>query len=279
MHSSLAALLLLSTPIHASFSARIWTHFYPTCPGDTFGDMSAYENFRENSPSRDIPIGKCTEFAVPSTERNLVQAVSIDGELISPQTGHPFPPGFGPSQDCNITLHEVPDCFDDPLITKELQHGVEVSECSARSFAAYSDVWVKLLCSDSKATEPESFDNQPVDVPRLDETSTVQKASDVQTPGSNANSWHLSQTTSSERDPSQEGRVEDEGHLESSEIVTKIMEAINHRKNGLNLVTGKHNSTRPVNGTQLQSNGTAPGNRTVIRRKLSVLRNRATRLY
>lgn len=279
MYSTLASLLLLSTPIHAGFSARIWTHFYPTCPGDEFGDMSAYENFRESSPSKDIPIGKCTEIGVPPAERNLVQAVSIDGELISPQTGHPFPPGFGPSQDCNITLHEVPDCFDDPLITKELQHGVEVSECSARSFAAYSDVWVKLVCSDGLDSEPEPFENQPVDIPRLDETSSAQQEGNVQTPGSNANSWHLAQSMSSEREPSQEGRVESEGHLESSQIVSKIMEAIEHRKNGLNIVSGKHNMTGPLNGTQLQNNGTASGNRTITRRKLSVLRNRPTRLF
>ncbi|KAJ5247424.1 hypothetical protein N7468_002407 [Penicillium chermesinum] len=279
MRSTLATLLLLSTPIQAGFSARIWTHFYPNCPGDTFGDMSAYENFRETSPSKDIPIGKCTNFAVPPNEYNLVQAVSIDGELISPQTGHPFPPGFGPRQDCNITLHEVPDCFDDPLITKKLQHGVEVSECSMRSFATYSNVWVKLVCSDSASSEPKSFDNQPIDTPRPDQADGTQQGSNVQTPGSNANSWHLAQTLSSEREPHQEERVENEGHLESSQVVAKIMEEIAHRKHGLNIVSGKPNFTSLINGTKLHNNGTAPGNHTISRRKLSVLRNRPTRLY
>ncbi|KAJ5627752.1 hypothetical protein N7490_009980 [Penicillium lividum] len=280
MHSTLSTLFLLSTPIHAATTARIWTHFYPSCPGEPFVDLSTYENYEETVPTSKISAGICTQVGVPSYEHNLVSALSIDAELLSNEKGHPFPPENGPI--CNITIHEVPECIDEPLLTKELHNGVAVSECHERNFAAYSDIWVQLVCEgeeDSKK-EPQqvdSLENQE-DLTRIDSTTSIQTTNDVQTPGSNTNSWHIAQTEQSEREPEQESRVNNVGHSESDAIVHRIMEELRIKAHGINLVSGKTNSTRQLNGT-VHLNGTAPANGTVLsRRKLSVLRNRL-RLY
>ncbi|KAJ5291225.1 hypothetical protein N7478_000476 [Penicillium angulare] len=265
MHSTLKTLILLSTPIHAATTARVWTHFYPSCPGEPFSDLATYENYEETAPSKDISAGQCMQIGVPSYEHNLVSALSVDAEFLSKEKGHPFPPSNNPN--CNITVHEVPGCIDDPLITHELHNGVEVSECHERNFAAYSDIWVQLVC---EGVEKESLSEQQEDIPRIDETASVQNSENVQTPGSNENSWHLAQTQSSERQPEEESRVNDAGHLESEEIVHRVMEALHHKAKGMHLVSGKHNATR--------YNGTAPKNATLSRRKLSVLRNRVARL-
>ncbi|KAJ5658718.1 uncharacterized protein N7484_002367 [Penicillium longicatenatum] len=290
MHSTLTSFILLSTPIHAATTARIWTHFYPSCPGEPFADLSSYENYEETVPTSKITAGVCTQVGVPSYEHNLVSAISIDAELLSNEKGHNFPPEDGPS--CNITIHEVPECIDEPLLNKELHNGVEVSQCHERNFVAYSDVWVQLICEgeqnendhhrhheQQEQTASESLEDQEEDIPRIGETTSIQQSSDVQTPGSNANSWHLAQTESSEREPLQESRVNNVGHEESEAIVHRIMEALRHKAHGMNLVSGKTNATRHLNGT-IHANGTAPANGTIVsRRKLSVLRNRATRLY
>ncbi|KAJ5553607.1 hypothetical protein N7494_002985 [Penicillium frequentans] len=290
MHSTLTTLILLSTPIHAATTARIWTHFYPSCPGEPFVDLSTYENYEETVPTTKISAGICTQVGVPSYEHNLVSAISIDAELLSNVKGHNFPPEDGPS--CNITIHEVPECIDEPLLNKELHNGVEVSECHERNFAAYSDVWVQLVCEgeqnendhhmmqeQQEQTASESLADQQQDIPRIGQTTSIQQSGDVQTPGSNANSWHLAQTESSEREPEQESRVNNVGHEESDAIVHRIMEELKSKAQGMNLVSGKTNATRHLNGTLL-SNGTAPANGTIVsRRKLSILRNRATHLY
>lgn len=278
---SILTLALLSTPIHAATTARVWTHFYPSCPGEPFADLAPYENYEETTPSHDVTIGQCAAIGVPSYEHSLVSAISVDAELLSHIHGNPF--AEGPSS-CNITVHEVPECEDPPLITKEIRNGVEVSQCEPRRFAAYSEVWLQLVCNDEAR---ESLEEQVEDIPRIEKTAQVQQASDVQTPGSNADSWNMAQTAQSEREPVQEGRVNDAGHAESAKLVHEIMEALNKKKNST-LVTGKHhnkhhNATaihhRPLNGTLSLHNATAPANRTVSRRKLSVRRNRVTRLY
>ncbi|KAJ5578352.1 uncharacterized protein N7459_007316 [Penicillium hispanicum] len=274
MHSTYATLFLLSTPIYATTTARVWTHFFPSCPGEPFSDLSTYENYEETAPSQVVPVGSCANIGVPSYEHNLVSAISVDGELISNEPGHPFPPEDGPS--CNVTLHEVPGCVDPPLITKPLHDGVEVSKCESRRFAAYSEVWVKLVCEDQAE---ESLEDQKEDIPRIDETASIQHSNNVQTPGSNSNSWHMAQTSQNEREPEQEGRVNNDGHAQSQQIVQNILQLLNQKKNGTNLVTGKHNATGHHLHATLKNNGTAPANRTVSRRKLSVLRNRPTRLY
>ena len=277
MHSTLSTLVLLSTPIHAVTTARVWTHFYPSCPGSPFADLDTYENYEETAPSKDITAGQCIQIGVPSYEHNLVSAISVDAEILSHERGHPYPPSDAPN--CNITIHEVPECIEKPLVSQELHNGVEVGQCHERNFVAYSDIWVQLVCPDAAEEEAEALPKQQQDTPRIDETSSVESTSNVQTPGSNANSWHLAQVDHSERQPEQEGRVDNDGHAESEEIVHRIMEELNKKQKGINLVSGKHNATRHLNGT-LAKNGTAPANRTVMsRRKLSVLRNRVARLY
>lgn len=275
MHSSLATLFLLSTPIHANTIARVWTHFYPNCPGEPFSNLDTFENYEETAPAEEITVGSCASIGVPSYKHNLVSAISVDAELVSHEKGHPFPPENGPN--CNITLHEVPNCVDPPLINKELRNGVEVSDCQARQFAAYSEVWVKLVCESSGF---ESLQDQAEDIPRLEETTSAQQANNVQTPGSNSNSWSVAQEQQSERRPEDENRVNDAGHAESEKIVHEIMELMKE-KNTSHIVNGKHNMTRPhLNAKLNQKNATAPANQTVMsRRKLSVLRNRNARLY
>lgn len=292
---SIFPLALLTTPIHATTTARVWTHFYPSCPGEPFADLASYENYEEITPATNVPIGQCVAIGVPSYERDLVSALSVDAELLSHINRSPF--SEGPSN-CNITVHEVPECEDTPLITKEIRNGVEVSQCEPRRFAAYSEVWLQLVCDE---VARESLKEQAEDIPRIEETTKTQQSNEVQTPGSNAETWHQAQTAQSEREPVQEGRVNNDGHLESEKIVQALMEAL--RKKHATLVTGKHNSTsnrhqllngtavhhRPLNGTAIHHrllngtmilhNGTAvAGNRTMSRRKLSVLRNRAPRL-
>lgn len=274
--NSILTLTLLSTPIHAATTARVWTHFYPSCPGQPFADLASYENYEEVAPAKDVTIGQCANIGVPSYEHSLVSAISVDAELLSHINGDPF--SEGPAN-CNITVHEVPECVDPPLITKEISHGVEVSQCESRRFAAYSEVWLQLVCDDEGV---ESLAEQEEDIPRIEKTAKIQQSDDVQTPGSNADSWRMAQTAQSEREPVQEGRVNEAGHAESAKIVAEIMEALRKKQNSVT-VKGKHNATmthhRPLNGTLPYHNGTAYGNRTVSRRKLSVLRNRATRLF
>ncbi|KAJ5682553.1 hypothetical protein N7462_005718 [Penicillium macrosclerotiorum] len=281
MYSLLSTVFLLSTPIHAAINARVWTHFYPNCPGDPFSNLDTYENYEESAPSQVITTGQCANIGVPSYEHNLVSAISVDAEILSNRPGHPFQMGSGSK--CNISVHEVPECIDPPLITQELHNGVAVSPCEARRFAAYSEVWLQLVCDNDNE---ESLAEQAEDIPRLEDTTSVDQADNIQTPGSNSFSWSKAQTEHSEREPDQEDRVNNAGHAESEQLVHKIMEMIKTKH--ATLVSGKHpnsthkhhfNITGQVNGTAI-ANGTAPVNRTVIsRRKLSVLRNRRARLY
>lgn len=276
MHSTLTTLFFLSTPIHAGITARVWTHFYPNCPGEPFSNLDTYENYEETAPSQVITTGMCANIGVPSYEHNLVSAISVDAELLSQEPGHPYPPSTGPS--CNITVHEVPECIDLPLINKELRQGVEVSQCEPRSFAAYSEVWLQLVCDDKNE---ESLSDQAQDIPRIEGAAKLESAdsaANVQTPGSNSFSWSKAQTEYSGRNPEEEGRVNSDGHAESEKIVHDIMEKI--RLQAASMVTGKHNATQSgLNATLHHGNGTAAGNRTLSRRKLSVLRNRVARLW
>ncbi|CEO59362.1 hypothetical protein PMG11_04039 [Penicillium brasilianum] len=272
MHSTLTNILFLSTPIHAGITARVWAHFYPNCPGEPFSNLDTYENYEETAPSLVITTGMCANVGVPSYEHNLVSAISVDAELLSQDSGRPYPPQTGPR--CNITVHEVPECIDPPLINKELSQGVEISQCEPRSFAAYSEIWLQLVCDDKNEESPS---HQAQDTPRIQGTAQFESAANVQTPGSNSFSWSKAQTEYSGRKPEEEGRVNNEGHAESAKIVHDIMEKIRHQ--AASMVTGKHNATQPaLNATLQHVNGTAAGNQTLSRRKLSVLRSRVARL-
>ncbi|KAJ6120876.1 hypothetical protein N7523_005156 [Penicillium sp. IBT 18751x] len=268
MYSSILTLALLTTPIYAATSARVWAHFYPSCPGDPFSDLATYENYEETIPSIDIKEGECANIGVPSYEHNLVSSISVDAELLSRTHNGYF---SSDTTNCNITVHEVPECVEPPLIVQEIHNGVEISECEARRFAAFSEVWLRLVCDDAGK---ESLENQGQDIPRIDETAKTQQASNVQTPGSNSNSWHVAQSAQSEREPEQEGRVNNAGHAESEKMVHDIMEELAQKHS--HFVSGKYHATQS-NGSL--HNGTIPGNHTISRRKLSVLRNRADRLY
>ncbi|KAF3398600.1 hypothetical protein F1880_006319 [Penicillium rolfsii] len=275
MQSTFTTLFLLSTPIHASITARVWTHFYPNCPGQPFTNLDTYENYEETVPSQVITTGMCANMGVPSYEHNLVSAISVDAELLPQQSGHPYPPENGPR--CNITVHEVPECIDAPLITQELHQGVEVSQCEQRSFVEYSEVWLQLVCDEKNE---ESLQGQAQNAPRIEGTTQIENADSaaiVQTPGSNAFSWAKAQSESSSgRKPEQEARVNSDGHAESEKIVHDIMEKMKNQ--AARLVTGKHNVTHPAfNATTHRGNGTSSGNHTLPRRKLSVLRDRGTR--
>ncbi|CAI7609567.1 unnamed protein product [Penicillium glandicola] len=285
MHSltSFISLSLLSGTIHAQSIARVWTHFYPNCPGEAFSKLDTYENYQESAPYQDITEGSCKNFAVPSYERNLVSSISVDAELLSHNHDLPFLEG---GSGCNITVHEVPECIDPPLISKEIRDGVEVSECESRNFVAYSQVWVNLVCDsdsplhDKNIASSETEENKKPDtrqsVPTADPDApaSVEDINNIQTPGSNSDSWHSSQLTHNQREPGQEGRVNDAGHAQSDRIVHQVMELLKNKTS--HMVTGKHPATH--SNFTLHHNGTAPGNRTVMAaRRLSVLRNRAAR--
>ncbi|KAJ5770950.1 uncharacterized protein N7511_003001 [Penicillium nucicola] len=291
MHSlttSFISLSLLSGAVQAQTVARVWTHFYPNCPGDAFSKLDTYENYEETAPAKDITVGSCESIPVPSYEHSIVSAISIDGELLSHNHDLPFLEG---GSGCNITVHEVPECIDPPLITKEIRDGVAVTQCEERGFAAYSQVWVNLVCDkdingiadgtvDAKAkTEEKKADTEQMDGPdqpvRAEKQTSVEDINNIQTPGSNSDSWHLSQITHNQREPEQESRVNDAGHAESQKIVHKMMELLKNKASVF--VDGKHNGTQGVNATMHQ-NGTVAGNRTVLsHRRLSVLRNRMAR--
>ncbi|KAI9931929.1 hypothetical protein ASPWEDRAFT_27787 [Aspergillus wentii DTO 134E9] len=135
---SLLTFLLFLTHTHALTTARVWTHFYPSCPTDNDPNMAAYETAELSPPEIDIHAGTCQGIATPSIYRNAVNHVSIDAEIFWAE----------PFDTCNITVHEVPECIDPPLIVKEIRNRVAVSECERRNFAAYSQVWVKLECGE-----------------------------------------------------------------------------------------------------------------------------------
>ncbi|CAP74192.1 hypothetical protein E8E15_009829 [Penicillium rubens] len=288
--TSFISLSLLSGTVHAESIARVWTHFYPNCPGEAFSNLDTYEKYHVSGPSQNITQGSCKSFSVPSYEKNLVDAISVDAELLSNDHDLPFLSG---GSGCNITVHEVPECIDPPLISKEIRDGVAISQCASRQFVAYSQVWVNLVCdSDSplhnenipthgakennkQADTHQSIPTSQPDAPvRAEKHTTVEDIKNIQMPGSNSDSWRASQATHSQREPVQEGRVNQAGHAQSDQIVHHIMQLLKNKTS--HIVTGKHHAHSNVT---LHHNGTAPGNSTVMtRRRLSVLRNRAARL-
>lgn len=291
MHSlatSFISLSLLSGAVHAQSIARVWTHFYPNCPGETFSKLDTYEDYQESGPSQDITLDSCKSFPVPSYEHNLVSAISVDAELLTHNHDLPFLEG---GSGCNISVHEVPGCIDPPLINKEIRNGVEVSHCVPRQLVAYSQVWVNFVCgsdsplhnenipqtteenkqADTKQSMPTAAPDAPV---RTEKHTSVEDINNIQTPGSNSDSWRTSQVVNNQREPAQESRVNMAGHAQSEQIVHQMLELLKNRTS--HIVTGKHHATH-LNVT-LHHNGTTPGNHTVMsRRRLSALRDRAGR--
>ncbi|KAJ5871939.1 uncharacterized protein N7529_004292 [Penicillium soppii] len=294
MHSlttSFLSLSLLSSTISAQTTARVWTHFYPNCPGEPFSKLDTYENYEENAPSQDITINSCKNIAVPSYERSIVSAISVDAELLSHNHDLPFLEG---GSGCNVTIHEVPECIDPPLISQEIRNGVEISQCEQRQFAAYSQVWINLVCDedsplhDTNVPTPSNAEKKQADVQqgvptnqpdapvRVEKQTSVEDINNIQTPGSNSDSWHLSQISNNQREPLQESRVNNAGHAESQHIVHEMMELLKNKTS--KIISGKHNATHHHSNLALHHNGTAAGNHTVMsRRRLSVLRSRVAR--
>src|SRR2546427_682237 len=120
--------------------ARIWTNFYPDCgPTDASSPNGNPAVVAGMTSTVKVHAGECAAVPVPypsasattststtsssssssssSTtvagatvpphlEPNLVSALSVDAQLLNLQ----------PFQKCNITVHEVPECGDDPLL-------------------------------------------------------------------------------------------------------------------------------------------------------------------
>ncbi|KAJ5275776.1 hypothetical protein N7524_001929 [Penicillium chrysogenum] len=281
--TSFISLSLLSGTVHAESIARVWTHFYPNCPGEAFSNLDTYEKYHVSGPSQNITQGSCKSFSVPSYEKNLVDAISVDAELPLQRPRPPFP-----LRRQRLQHHRTRG----PGI-EEIRDGVAISQCASRQFVAYSQVWVNLVCdSDSplhnenipahgakennkQADTHQSIPTSQPDAPvRAEKHTTVEDIKNIQMPGSNSDSWRASQATHSQREPVQEGRVNQAGHAQSDQIVHHIMQLLKNKTS--HIVTGKHHAHSNVT---LHHNGTAPGNRTVMtRRRLSVLRNRAARL-
>ncbi|KAJ5468734.1 hypothetical protein N7475_006486 [Penicillium sp. IBT 31633x] len=288
--TSVLSLSLLSSTVHAQSIARVWTHFYPNCPGEPFTKLDTYENYHESTPPQDIEVGSCKNFAVPSYEHNLVRSISVDAELLSHDHDLPFMKG---DSGCNITVHQVPECIDPPLISQEIRDGVVVSQCEPREFVAYSQVWINLVCdsdsplhsydshtpsqeeqqTDTRQSLPTNKPNEPL---RAEKQTTAEDINNIQTPGSNSDSWRLAQTTQNQREPAQEERVNNAGHAQSQQKVEEMIGMLKSKTSTL-VSEKKYNSSHYLD--MLRNNGTTPGNHTVMsRRRLSVLRNRLARL-
>lgn len=208
-------------------------------------------------------------------ERNLVNHVSLDAELVSHHHyGESGDVEINPDCGCKVTLHEVPGCIDPPLVSTPLEHRAAVSTCAARQLS-YSEVWAKLTCDKTHdvVIHENEGDNKDDVALRKDKLSETEQAARAQTPGSDSESWHRAQTAqSSERAPEEEARVNSAGHVEADSVFNALLEYLKH-KNATSIL--HNNATQHLNLTQ-HINGTA--NNTISRRHLSVLRNRL-RLY
>jgi hypothetical protein len=131
--------------------ARIWTHFYEECPEElasqndtsfssqpsaaaTMGTITA----TVLTSSVDVRAGQCVAVPINSTEKAEAGSISIESKLTIVQ----------PFQTCNVTVHEVPDCVDPPLIIAPVMNSVAKSECVPRNFRSFNDVWVRLDCQE-----------------------------------------------------------------------------------------------------------------------------------
>lgn len=128
----------LSIPTTTITGARIWTHFYPSC-----STSSSFSEAGLTPPLVDVLAGTCTEVTTPSPDSDQVDYISIDAELVV--VAQP-----SQSQQCNVTVHEVPGCVDPPLIEAPVRDDRRAtSGCAERNFKAYSAVWVRLDCAEA----------------------------------------------------------------------------------------------------------------------------------
>lgn len=119
--------------------ARIWTHFYAECPDVDFSMTTARTNAATAiTSSVDVRQGECAGVPIKRTDMAQAGSISIDAQLIVVQ----------PFQTCNVTVHEVAECLDDPLVVAPVKDRVAHSECEERKFKAWTEVWVRLDCEE-----------------------------------------------------------------------------------------------------------------------------------
>ncbi|EEA25593.1 hypothetical protein TMatcc_006176 [Talaromyces marneffei ATCC 18224] len=90
------------------------------------------------SPAVNITQGQCQPVPIMTARHIDSGSVSVVAQLLT----------ITPFQDCNITVHEVPGCIDEPLLVAPVENRQVQSTCTPRNFGAFSDVWVRLDCSE-----------------------------------------------------------------------------------------------------------------------------------
>ncbi|KUL88617.1 hypothetical protein ZTR_05229 [Talaromyces verruculosus] len=90
------------------------------------------------SPSVNITQGQCQPVPIVTARHIDSGSVSVGAELST----------ITPFQGCNITLHEVPGCIDEPLLVAPVKNREAESICTPRNFGAFNDVWVRLDCEE-----------------------------------------------------------------------------------------------------------------------------------
>ncbi|KAK5678389.1 hypothetical protein LTS12_029408 [Elasticomyces elasticus] len=104
--------------------------------------MDSHRGSGQTTHEFDIQANRCQGISVSSVPNHRlpnVDHISIDADVFWSE----------PFDRCNITVHEIPNCMDPPLIEKEIQHRKGVSECAERRFAPFDQVWVKLNCEET----------------------------------------------------------------------------------------------------------------------------------
>lgn len=86
-----------------------------------------------------ITQGQCKAVPIVTKTHADSSSVSVELELAS----------VTPFQQCNMTLHEVAGCIDEPLLTAPVKERQAKSECTQRNFGAWSDVWIRLDCEEA----------------------------------------------------------------------------------------------------------------------------------
>ncbi|KAF3392005.1 hypothetical protein DPV78_010512 [Talaromyces pinophilus] len=90
------------------------------------------------SPSVNITQGQCQPVPIVTARHIDSSSVSVGAELST----------ITPFQECNITVHEVPGCIDEPLLVAPVKNREAESICTPRNFGAFNDVWVRLDCEE-----------------------------------------------------------------------------------------------------------------------------------
>ncbi|KAE8375169.1 hypothetical protein BDV26DRAFT_295269 [Aspergillus bertholletiae] len=140
----LSLLALAHAPVTSALSAaRIWASFSPHCLAN---DHTSYPDdpnlglHEEFITAVDVVAGKCQEVPVPLRFAREVDHVSIDADIFWQDN----------LDQCDIAVYELPGCAATPLIQTDIRYGKALSECEERSFAVYTQIWVRLECEKMK---------------------------------------------------------------------------------------------------------------------------------